>query len=1457
MSRPKIPPSTETDLLVRSRRRCALCFGLDHDLGIKKGQIAHIDHDPKNNDFDNLVWLCLDHHDQYDSRTSQSKGLTQHEVRHYRDDLYSSNQAEDLPSLRLKSQAPAQVLISGAKGRWHYPEIILPVRLELSEFMRPSRETPRRISQDELISHAREGTNIFLVGEAGIGKTTALIDLSEKLLSESDSPIPMFVDAATWASSGKTLLEHIASFSAFVNAGLRAEELSRLNEAGKLLIVINGWNEIGAIAQANARERLQQFIVGSAASKLIIATRSADDPLGITNPKKVTVRGFTWDEQQAFIRQALPPDSAGALLTRLRTNPKLRSVTKNPLVLTGAISLHKSGQVVPDTLYDLLEAIVDAFEAEGARATALRGPPIRGCHRVYLEAIAAAMNKSALTLMPETEARNAVLEAGHKLVDRRLLAQPPEPDDVLEVLCSQHLLHRVQDSSLRFAHQRFQEFFGACVVLARLEKALASDDERDAFQTEILNCPFWEDAIELVAYKLADDQSRRAQARLLLELSLPVDLAYASQLAGMLGLGSDSGAPWQNLRDAIEQMHRHAAPEARQYALHCAAATRSPEFASILWPLLESDDQQVRLRGYRLAGGLSVQQLGPDAIERMAQWLEDRRTESVWEFSHRPDNLEFIERLAQTEPITTVRAAAIRVLYDYYLADDSALDAWLKAPDAVKEEERVLTMALDLWRPEKVALTLELIAFARRSTKEEVKRQVGLRLLDQAEEIGAEAARQSLLEQKYNERDPSVALIAFLKAVDPGFLKNLALERLSQSGLVTDWMRREFSSLPGYERDDLVLKSLERIAAVEYAKLDAAVAEGATEPLVERLLEEGLQLAAAVWSDQRADEITRHRYWAVKRLLEQVPASSLFAAILRRVGAYSYDEAAWIAEILDLRALAEELERSDEEKKIPWRPAIKDLDALIEAVSGKCDTREVSSCRLEAHLVSLASKTDPERYFHLILEGTRRHAQAFNAFDEAVQRYVAQRGHSTRPMNPQYERWFVEALCRCGFDAVPSLLGMANEPGALHIVPQALTAIVADPWEQRREKGFFPHKTYIDDHQNRRSVGRIFRQPDDAHQPVTDEVARFLVQKIETMMAAGGAVNGTDLSKLSPQTYSFWEACKLLARVPSPVGLPTLQDILLREDAQTYHYLDIAQAVIGKGGLLSAGSLKAIRNLWERETAPTWLDQNAQYCLSRLAVLHFFVEPAEEGLTQLKELLPEWLKKVSIWQIINDIGPIPTQEALAVLMELLPRCDSRTDCEERILDAITSNPVPETVNALLDLIETGTLFKYSNMYRFEHSIAQRLKQAAESNEEFMLRLLAVLEAKADATHEALVCAILGDIDSPKARMLVCRYLDEQVYPQGGRHAAHVLRGRFKRRTQSVGASWYEEHPQANQPLRQHLLTLASIPGASQNRARALLLAIEKDRLESGRPAEETRHPAIETGSPWPTFLYAR
>lgn len=90
MARKKIPDDIQKEVLVTSRRRCCICYGLNRDISIKKGQIAHLDGDNENYKFDNLAFLCFDHHDEYDGKTSQSKNFTIKEVKEYRAELYEN-----------------------------------------------------------------------------------------------------------------------------------------------------------------------------------------------------------------------------------------------------------------------------------------------------------------------------------------------------------------------------------------------------------------------------------------------------------------------------------------------------------------------------------------------------------------------------------------------------------------------------------------------------------------------------------------------------------------------------------------------------------------------------------------------------------------------------------------------------------------------------------------------------------------------------------------------------------------------------------------------------------------------------------------------------------------------------------------------------------------------------------------------------------------------------------------------------------------------------------------------------------------------------------------------------------------------------------------------------------------------------------------------------------------------
>lgn len=111
--RKKTSPAREAEVLVRSRRLCCVCVGLKADLSPKHLQILHLDHDPSNDAKNNLVALCLDHHDDYDTIPRLSKKLTKGEVLIYRRKLdLLIDQRDQQVTLQFKEVGGSQTNLS-------------------------------------------------------------------------------------------------------------------------------------------------------------------------------------------------------------------------------------------------------------------------------------------------------------------------------------------------------------------------------------------------------------------------------------------------------------------------------------------------------------------------------------------------------------------------------------------------------------------------------------------------------------------------------------------------------------------------------------------------------------------------------------------------------------------------------------------------------------------------------------------------------------------------------------------------------------------------------------------------------------------------------------------------------------------------------------------------------------------------------------------------------------------------------------------------------------------------------------------------------------------------------------------------------------------------------------------------------------------------------------------------
>lgn len=138
--RKSVPESIQARVLSECTRRCCICYWLQQIDRVRKGQIVHLNGNASDSSYENLAFLCLEHHDEFDSRTSQSKGYTTAEVKKYRNLMLAKlrNKSTPIRNTPADQDPPIEVFWKGhpLEGR---TEVILDLR-DMRSTERPSIE---------------------------------------------------------------------------------------------------------------------------------------------------------------------------------------------------------------------------------------------------------------------------------------------------------------------------------------------------------------------------------------------------------------------------------------------------------------------------------------------------------------------------------------------------------------------------------------------------------------------------------------------------------------------------------------------------------------------------------------------------------------------------------------------------------------------------------------------------------------------------------------------------------------------------------------------------------------------------------------------------------------------------------------------------------------------------------------------------------------------------------------------------------------------------------------------------------------------------------------------------------------------------------------------------------------------------------------------------------------------
>lgn len=1347
---------------------------------------------------------------------------------------------------RMRSMAAATLEVG--RQRWKMPQFTAPLSLTVKDESEGA--TPSHTDINALASLVEAGEDIVIFGEGGMGKTTLLLDLCATCLSLGKPRIPFYVDASVWARSGASLGDFLASSTSARQHTVTSRELADLADKGLMTVMINGWNEIPAAQKSTCSEYLRDFAVTEENLNTVFVSRSAGDPPALRTFKKIRVGGLSWRGQLQIIRAELGDSAKQPLLDVLSRNNRLRHAARSPLILRGLIENARTRVTSSDSVYDLLGSVVRAFEDGEQRSMALEDSPVFGYHQKYLEELACQLTDSQSTSISQEHAVRAVTKVARSLSDQ--IGPLPSSAEILAVLGRHHLLH-IEDGAIRFAHQRFQEFFAA----KRLLDECGESGKVGETLSFALNSPAWEDALFLAAGKLRGPASREARLRLI-ESAEQVDTGLACDLVGISGFCFlDSAETYRRIVQRVEMLAASKLNEVRELGLRCAIASGCPDFSSALWELLESPARQEWFRVSRLNGtGIALAQLGADAGARLSGLPAERRADFLHEISDNPDNFDFLVQVANTEPEPSVRTAAIAALFWHFPASDAPIAAWLSASEEVQLSHELISnvrYALeDGVASEEVKTKLKEIAAAADSQGAQIS--LALSFPDVVGPLAIEAIFDFLSEEKGRDTPPQLLAVARTKA--PDRLMALAKELMLTRKGPPDWAVDHLMSAKAEHRRDVFEQAWSTLQTEHFEHL-SPIALGPLSDQNETQRSIDIYLNSIEGRDQVKTKVDNEREQLVRQLLANAPGDALLKEVLRRNQAISYEQAAELLHLILHRMSGEGFQAR---RAWQWLPTVTEVKELVSRFCSLQEPTGVWSDKIYVLLACIGSMVSPEEFSGFVVEACRRQLEAWSKYQDALDKWVnGQHPHTQRPQNPPYGNYLNDAVRRVGPRLLPALNALMAHSCAITLLPEAVCAAATSSWAKENtvfRDVIFQH---VKEGKRRLQMGRALRQPTPEFQAATDESARILGQMLTDRLTRL-AVEKAHATDWKPQLakYQVDGLVGTIARIPSPEIMAPLSSALSSGLVMMSGVLSAWKALLQQGANISERNIVAqIEALYAQHASASWLEEWPRHQMAELSELLFCIEPKELIKEPREYYLEQWQRYSYPGEMVRRLSERKLEDAWPVFVAWGRTLASGSRAPEQLVPALTSTLTLKNLPEYLRLITDGTLFIWlSGTWELERHVAPPLASLiGDSLDSIALFAQACRDASSSAA-DALAGAVLArtKLGEPMLLTLAVEGIDSgrafEPEKQGFRQVLELLRKEVATKYEGQ----YEIHPRSSNALRVQLYLRAKSAGDIAIGCRRLLASVECSRRELGRPPDEIRHPTLSDGEPWTDVL---
>lgn len=1283
-----------------------------------------------------------------------------------------------------------------------------------------------------------QSSRIVVEGPAGRGKTTTLIQLAQRVRT---AGTPLIVELPAWTSSQFGILEYIAGMPAFQAEGLTAADLARVQQTEPFLFLLNGWNEIADSNSSQANHALRELERDFPSAGIIVATRTYHLTPPLPGAIRLRLLRLQPTQRGAYLAARLGAKDA-ELRARIDADPSLDELTRTPFILSEVASLFEADVEIPSTKIGILDQVLRLQERRDEHRNALQAAPIFGLQKEYLKAIATEMTRHGAVALPEAAARAVVATVVRELLNGGQI-DPVGAPTILAMLTAHHVLERVDypQTAFQFEHQQLQEYYSALDLSVLLLDLRCDDHEATAcFMADYVNDPAWDEPLRMIAETFAEqtadsetDRRNTCAGRQLVALALAVDPLFAAELAQLCGT-----AVWGEVRSAVGERLRALYTirdgSFHQYATAAMLATGADDFSDLIVPLLSGQDQQTRLRTYRLWPDIHVSSLGSNWQEQLRGWSDEVRADFVSELLHHRIDDEIVAFAAEDKSVAVKKAAISGLMWK---ASDGALTRVLESMDKQTFEEVSRQNADRMPAALRPKTIVAMRKFIESTTDHLARLRTALELIN------------------FGETDMDGVIKDALAALSGSDMRNLgphyiqpALEHLRKTDpvWVSEWMAVQIAEGVLYQHenwlpfatiipDSLVEKYLQHLESEDlkngrFGGMTSIIAAGADAALAERVFTKLRELRRKVDGEPG---VPHELEWQIMRQLETV-----FRRLPDDIAATGILSSVTSVDPLDIKVAAgllSRVARSDEE---PLRITDDDLQAkLCTYLKHSVDVvlcQDDFNGEEKANLTSSIAQTgkpgdmaDLVRIIHADIERVRRGQTASAGGD---------RGPLGNGATMSYAGWHITAIMH--LDAVGAeqvLIDLLAEP---EYRSEAAAAMARD--FVPKAKPFFDQTLRYDLMWAARE-GRNAPPGDDQRRTrfvaaLNAEIKRLREQNQDVKPIAGLK----DLAKALAAIDGRGSASEVL----EVIAIPGQWD--------QYTCLDTAERLLMAGVVLPATTAFALLDSMVERTEK-WMQDSDKDLLRRVLALCPFVDDPASGIAKMRDVLGKRkFRGYELRELITALGESRSDVVVDLLYDLASDSSTFEQCEDKFINAFAVLDTPCARELLLGFVDPDIRGIELTRPHHEEALVAQLAHLAQRNPQIAVRLRSLCERDLPRRNRDVLSKVMSWLGTPEAlaaNMNLIEDANPSRVPQG---IWDQLESVFvERRPYGHNSNVFTQHARASNELRVLLFRMAVGDEKRRKSAVMLLGQIEEWRLEYGRPTGEPRHPDLGSGHSWP------